>query len=97
MPINNPSGEQHAEQLRMHGEELRDQFEKITQKLNAVFGADGYSIDTDGFVVLTNPENSLTEAEQKTLVEGDTEVHRIYDESKKLGLDIFRRPSDKIH
>lgn len=88
MPINNPAGEQHAEQLRMHAEELRDEKARLINRLADIFGSKEFEIEPDGSVSHKFSALELDDSQRGELAEAEKRLKEIYAEAKKAGIEI---------
>jgi hypothetical protein len=88
MPINNPPGEQHEEQLRMHAEALRDELPGLKGKIADILVGKEYAIRPDGSIshMATGWELSKTEEESLAWAE-----KRLKEVAKELGPDAFKK------
>ncbi|MFZ5364079.1 MAG: hypothetical protein ACOZAG_01150 [Patescibacteria group bacterium] len=85
MPINNPPGEQHREQLKIHAEELKKELLRIKLWLDEELGKGNYKIGADGEVFDTASTLERTEEQTKDL----ERLKRIYSELRKIDPNII--------
>ena len=88
MPINNPPGEQHEEQLRMHAEALKEEMPGLVGKIADILVGKKYAILPDGSIshMATGWELSKTEEESLAWAE-----KRLKEVAKELGQDAFKK------
>jgi hypothetical protein len=88
MPINNPSGEQHEEQLRMHAEALRDEVSDLVRQIADILVGKKYAVGPDGSIshMATGWELSKKEGESLAWAE-----KRLKEVAKELGPDVFKK------
>ncbi len=100
MSINNPSEEQHRDQLRMHAEDLRGEVNELIEKLDTELGAENYVIGVDGGITVKSSEWEISPEKRQLISKTETRLRNIYQEIKKLGekigFDEIRKTSDEV-
>ena len=91
MPINNPAGEQHREQLKMYAEELQRDNAQIIAELSRVFGSGNFSVDQEGNVSCLESDSELGEGKASVRREAEERLHKITEE-----IDGIRRSDPDV-
>jgi len=97
MPINNPPGEQHEEQLRMHVETLKEELDEVMADLDRELGAGNYTVSEDGAVFDKLSEWEKDEIKLETIAIAQMRLKKIYTGIKQVDPAIWREVSGKVH
>lgn len=88
---------QKEEQDRLHAEYLRQEIDKIIQKLNNILGVGNYGVSQDGTIDYKVSDLELGSDRKKIVAELEKELKKHYEEIRQLGVEIFRNILGNIH
>lgn len=84
MPINNPAGEEHREQLKMYAEDLQREHSELVAELNRVFGSGNFDVDQEGNVSCRESDLELGEAKARLKAEAEKKLHDVIEKMNEI-------------